>query len=66
MITRADLFQLYYISIFYTLLFLFYYISILYTFASLKNDKKTSIINNQTKILKHINFLKKLLDWSLR
>ena len=54
MITLADLFQLYYISIFYTLLFLFYYISILYTFANLKNHKKTSIINNQTKILKHI------------
>ena len=41
-------------------------LSIFYTFANLKNHKKTSIINNQTKILKHINLLKKLLDWSLR
>ena len=65
MITLADLFQLYCISIFYTLLFLFYYISILYTLANLKNHKKTSIIYNQTKILKHITS-KKLLDWSLR
>ena len=57
MITLADLFQLY--------LFLFYYISIFYTFANLKNHKKTSIINNQTKILKHITS-EKILDWSLR
>ena len=32
----------------------------------MKSHKKTSIINNQTKILKRINLGKKLLDWSLR
>ena len=45
---------------------LFYYISTFYIFENLNNHKKTSIINNQTKILKNITSKKILLDWSLR